>query len=400
MLYRVVSEPCHGLVWQLLLLGCLKDQFLESVHNKTGHQGIECTVNMLRGRCFWVGLYEDVENWVKNCERCVLSKMPQPKIHAPLQAFLVSRPLEVVAVDFIVLEPASDVRENVLIVTDVFTKFTQAFPTKDQIADTTAKVLLREWFMKYGVLERLNSDQGRNFESEVIAELYKLNGVKKSRTTPYRLQGNAQCERYNRTLHDLPRTLPPEKKRRRPEYLPELVQAYNVTPHSTTGYSPYYLLFGVEPRLPFDALLGRECVSDNSPKWLSIHQDRLKQAHQQAREFSEQIAAEKIFFFQNIKVCCPPVNVGQLVFLRHRSLGRCKIQDAWGPTIYKVVDIKDTTHTVEPLEGCPTKKVHRSELRSCTAPVPEFRTETKVQTSEQPVPRDEFLAHEPYFVVV
>lgn len=87
LLYRVVPESLHGPVWQLLLPVCLKGQVLESVHNKMGHQGIERTVNLLRGRCFWVGYYEDVENWVKNCERCVLSKMPQPKINAPCRPF-------------------------------------------------------------------------------------------------------------------------------------------------------------------------------------------------------------------------------------------------------------------------------------------------------------------------
>lgn len=60
---------------------------------------------------------------------------------------LASRPFEVVVVDFTILEPVSDGRENVFVVTDVFTKFTQAFPTRDQKVDTTAKVLLKEWFI-------------------------------------------------------------------------------------------------------------------------------------------------------------------------------------------------------------------------------------------------------------
>ncbi len=135
-------------------------------------------------------MYEEVESWVKKCQRCILTK--QPKIHPPMKPFLASRPLEVVVVDYTVLEPASDGRENVLIVTDVFTTFTQAFPTRDQQADSTATVLLKEWFMKYGVPERLHSDQEINFESEVIAELCQLYGVRKTHTTPYRPQGNAQ----------------------------------------------------------------------------------------------------------------------------------------------------------------------------------------------------------------
>lgn len=299
-----------------------------------------------------------------------------------VQAFLASRPLEVVAIDFTVLEAATDGQENVLVVTDVFTKFMQAFPTMDQKAETTAKVLPREWFMKYGVPDRLHSDQSRNFESEVIAELCKLYGVKKTRTATYRPQGNAQCERYNRTFHDLLRTLPPDKKRHWPEHLPELVYAYNVTPHSTTGYSSFYLVFGVQPHLPVD-----ECRSDRKLDWLSVHQERLRQMHERAREYSEQKAAERVAL-QNEKVYCPPIGIGQLVLLRHRPLGRNKIQDAWSPTVYRVVDIQGTTHAVEPLEEGPVKRVHRSELRSCAKPVPKPRSKGRSQASVQPVAED------------
>ena len=385
LLYRVLEDVHVGECCQLLLPMCLKEAVLESVHDRMGHQGIERTQNLLRPRCFWAGMYEDVEQWVKNCQRCVLTKMPQPKIHPPRKAFLATRPLEVVAIDFTILEPATDGRENVLVVTDVFTKFTRAYPTRDQKADTTAKVLLKEWFMTYGVPERLHSDQGRNFESDVIAELCKLYGVKKTRTTPHHPQGNAQCERYNRTLHDLLRTLPPEKKRRWPEHIAELVQAYNMTPHATTGYTPYYLLLGVHPHLPVDALLGQEePVRNHKHDWLEVHRERLKEAHARAREYAEQKAAERIAL-DDPKVFCPPIGLGELVYLRHRPQGRNKIQDAWSPTVHRVVEIQGTTHTVEPLEGGPVKRVHRADLRPCVGPVPTARKQRSCTPPEKHV---------------
>ncbi|KAL6462437.1 hypothetical protein MHYP_G00288590 [Metynnis hypsauchen] len=360
LLYRVVKDNHFGECFQFLVPSCLQQSVMQSVHDSMGHQGIERTLKLLRQRAFWVGMHKDIEHWVKNCQRCVLTKMPNPKIHPPMKSFLATRPLEVVAVDFTLLEPASDGRENVLVITDVFTKF----PTRDQKAETTAKILLKEWFMKYGIPERLHSDQGRNFESEVIAELCKMYSVKKTRTTPHHPTGNAQCERFNRTLHELLRTLPADKKKRWPEHLPELVYAYNVTPHATTGYSPYFLLYGVDPHLPVDALLANENGNNKNLDWLAVHQNRLKEAHARAKEYAEQKAAERIAQHSH-KVYCPSVEVGEYVYLRHRPAGRNKIQDAWSPVVYQVVDIVGTTYTVQPAEGEPIKRVNRVDIRPC-----------------------------------
>ena len=190
--------------------------------------------------------------------------------------------------DFTQLQPASDGQENVLVLTDVFMKFTVAIPTRNQKAITVAKALIREWFMVYGVPQRLHSDQSRSFEAEVIKELCIIYSIKKSRTTPYHSKGNSQCERFNLALHELLRTLPAEKKRTRPEHLKELCYAYNATPHSTTGYSPFYLMLGRDPRLPINRLVEIEETQGHQPSsWATKHQTELRYTSKSCRDTSK-----------------------------------------------------------------------------------------------------------------
>ena len=82
-------------------------------------------------------------------------------------------------------------------------------------------------------------------------------------TSPYNPRGNSQCERFNRTMFGLLKTLTKEQKGDWPSHLPTLTFAYNATPHLTTGYQPYELMFGRKAPAPCDNWLGLRQYNDD-----------------------------------------------------------------------------------------------------------------------------------------
>lgn len=203
----------------------------------------------------------------------------------------------------------------------MFSVSTLSVPTFDQRASTVAQVLVTEWFLKFGVPARIHSDQGRNFESSLIQQLCGLYGVEKSRTTPYHPAGNGQCERFNRTLHNLLRALPVSRKRDWSSCLPQVLYSYNTSPHQSTGESPFHLMFGQEPRLPVDFLLGQvpEPVGGGTHEWILEHQTRLEIAFEGDRERLK-VAAERRKRKFDRHVHDVPLKVGHLVRLRDFSV--------------------------------------------------------------------------------
>ena len=79
---------------------------------------------------------------------------------------------------------------------------------------------------------------------------------RKIRTTPYNPKGNAQCEKFNRTLLSMLETLEPGDKAKWQQWVPTLTHAYNCTCCESTGFSPYYLMFGRMPHLSVDIEYG------------------------------------------------------------------------------------------------------------------------------------------------
>ena len=172
---------------------------LETCHDNVGHLGIERMLSLLRDRFYWLNMAQDVEIYVKSCPRCLrLKRLPEKANLNPIEA---TRPMELVHIDYLVIEAPKNSESlkdvNILIVTDHFTQYAQAYITPNQKANTVAKTVWDKFFMHYGFPEKILSDQERNFESKLLEELCLLAQVKKMRTTPYGPEGNGSCERFN-----------------------------------------------------------------------------------------------------------------------------------------------------------------------------------------------------------
>ncbi|KAJ8401788.1 hypothetical protein AAFF_G00377590 [Aldrovandia affinis] len=274
-------------------------------------------MELVRQRCYWPSMSQDVRQWCQECERCMVAKDTQPQARTFMGHLLASKPNQILAIDFTLLEPSRDGREHVLVMTDVFSKYTQAVPTRDQRASTVAK-----------------------------------------------------CERFNRTLHNLLRTLPLTKKRDWTSYLPQVVFSYNTAAHQSTGESPFYLMFGQDPILPIDFLLGRveEPTEGGVHDWVMEHQTRLQVAFDGARE-RLRAAADRRKERHDQKVRDAPILEGQLVYLRDHSVrGRNKIQDLWSSVVYRVLKAPKeggSVYTIAPLDDLDkVKHVNRTQLKA------------------------------------
>jgi len=324
---------------QLVLPTRCRQSVLRCLHDQVGHPGRDRTHSLIKERFFWPGMTKDIENHVKNCERCLRRKSPTT-VKAPLVSIKTTQPLELVCMDFLTLEPSKGGQQHILVVTDHFTRYAQAYPTKNMTARTTAEVFFKNFVVNYGLPRRIHSDQGANFEGKLMKEVCNLTKMDKSRTTPYHPMGNGQCERFNRTLLNMLGTLDSNGKKDWKSHVGPLVHAYNSTRHETTGYSPFFLMYGRHPRLPVDLAFGLE-IEPSKVKSISEYtkslRQRLRQAYDLASETVKKSQARQKGTY-DLKARAAMLEVGDRVLVKIVSFdGKHKIADKWEEDVYVVL---------------------------------------------------------------
>ena len=239
---------------QIVLPSSFHDFVYTELHQKMAHLGSDRVFELARRRFFWPHMAADIDSFCQKKCPCITSKAPNVKERAQLVPIHATRPFEIVSVDFMKLDLCKGGFQHVLVVVDHFTRFAQAYPTKRANSRSAADKLFNHFILQYGFPARIHHDLGKEFNSNLFKHLHALTGIAKSNTTPYHPQGDGQCERLNRTVINMLKSIPEDEKDNWKTHIPKLMFAYNATINKTTLFSPFFLLFGREPRLPIDSI--------------------------------------------------------------------------------------------------------------------------------------------------
>ena len=205
-----------------------------------------------------------------------------------------------------------------------FTKYLVVVPLRDKSALTVANALLKHVYLIYGACELQVHDNGSEFVNSILQHLSRMMGIQDLRSTAYRPVANAAIERTHRTINAVFAKTIKEHQRDWHEQAKYVCFAYNTAKHSSTTFSPFYLVFLREPRVGIDLFLDKsepayqdsdeyaETVRKRMQKAYRIVSDHLKTTFDRAKRRYDQRVREVRFKLNSyVWFYCPKLHAGR-----------------------------------------------------------------------------------------
>jgi len=201
---------------------------------------------------------------------CQRTKLCVGAIPAPLQPNKApTKPWQIVSIDVIGPLPESSGYDAVLVIVDQLTKMVIAVPTNQELsAEGTARILHDRVFTIYGIPEKIISDRCTQFVSKFMTEFYQMMEIEGNPSTAFHPQTDGQTERINHELEKYLWAFTKSNQTDWSEWVGVATFALNNQVASATGYSPFYLNHGRDPRMIIN--ISRSTVTHKTVRMFGI----------------------------------------------------------------------------------------------------------------------------------
>ncbi|KAK5670272.1 hypothetical protein QVD99_8720 [Batrachochytrium dendrobatidis] len=324
-----------------------RTQIMKHYHESLAHLKYGSIIDLLSRRFWWPQMKRDLKNYISRCPQCQLDQSSS-RVHAPIPIRPVppvALPFERWGIDF--YGPMAETKSgNRYLITciDYATRWVVAKPVKEMTESAVASFLY-ELMMNYGAPFEIISDRGKSFLAEGIEEFERENKIRHLATTPYHPQTNGMVERMHAMLGHGLTTLVNGRRDRWDEFLPQVLLALRTRTHAVTGFSPFFLLFGIHPRLPSDETPPRSSLApldeiermEENNEFIARNFDEIGLSRS-AANVRTKAQAEAMRKRNNFDENTPDYyfKVGDMVKMKHHD--RLKLEFRWkGP--YHVVDV-------------------------------------------------------------
>lgn len=264
----------------LIIVPKLMQQTLIRQVHECGHFAVDKTMKLLKDEYWFANMQAKVEKVCRNCIAYIIAEKKSGKKEGLLHPIEKEAPLDTYHVDHI--GPIESTKKNyrhILVVVDSFTKFVWFYPTR---STTTREVVdrLKKQSLIFGNPKRIITDRGTAFTSHEFQEFCDEEQIQHHLIVTGVPRGNGQVERVNRTLIPLLSKLSAPRPQEWYKFVGKAQQYFNHAPSRSTGFSPFYLQFGVHMKLKEDPKI-REILEDSLLDFRKKHTEIQEKAHEE-----------------------------------------------------------------------------------------------------------------------
>jgi hypothetical protein len=245
-----------------------RSYILKRYHEYLGHLATQSILPLISRHWFWPTLADDLKEYIKKCPVCQLNKGLPPGVKDNLSQPIrpippVALPFERWGLDFIQNLPETKAgNRHIITAIDYATRWPIAKAVPNMTKEAVIQFIYENIIINYGVPIEIVTDRGKSFLAEAVESYNSRVGITHLASTPYHPETNGMVERMHATLGHAITTMANSRRDRWDEFLNQALFTLRVREHSVTKFTPFYLLYGIDARLPMDPRPPPETMSN------------------------------------------------------------------------------------------------------------------------------------------